>query len=253
MGKVGHCSPTSVYGWLVQLCIGILGISSIGVKWSCESPRRSLTTLLLDVSKQIVGGFITHFTKVAFSVIIKKMSDDGDCDSETTCCDTECVAYVVQSAFQALLVIPPAAFVLHLSTKYAERRGYETLYPFGDYGLPLQRKRLFHQLAMWALIMALCNAVIEAVFFIPLHEYLNDLGRAMLSWVRCAGGDAELWVVILAIPLFIDTLQYLVYDQIIKNKYLVIDEADAVASVPVLGTTNDGGSSDDDKVLRIFP
>ncbi|KAJ9450952.1 hypothetical protein DIPPA_30319 [Diplonema papillatum] len=60
-------------------------------------------------------------------------------------------------------------------------------------------------------------------------------------------------MVILAIPLFIDTLQYLVYDQIIKNKYLVIDRADAVASVPVLGTVNDGGSSDDDKVLRIFP
>eukprot|EP01059_Diplonema_ambulator_P002002 TRINITY_DN11644_c0_g1_i1.p1 TRINITY_DN11644_c0_g1~~TRINITY_DN11644_c0_g1_i1.p1 ORF type:complete len:272 (+),score=71.77 TRINITY_DN11644_c0_g1_i1:70-885(+) len=218
--NVGHCSPTSIYGWLVQLCIGIVGMSSILFKWSMEKPRRSVITLLLDVSKQIVGGFITHFTKVGFSVIINHLSHD-DCDPEKSCCDTECIAYVVQSTFQALLVIPPAFLMLRLFVRWATKREWKLLVPFGDYYAKpgvYCKKRVAAQLGIWAFIMGLCNAIVEACFFIPLRDQLNDAGRFLLSWVRCADHSAELWVVILGIPMFIDTMQYLVYDCIIAHK-----------------------------------
>ena len=218
VSRVGHCSPTSIYGWLVQLCIGIVAFSSVIIRWTCEKHRRPVLTLLLDCSKQIVGGAVTHFTKVGFSVIIHSLLEKKKpCDSTVECCDSECITYVVQSGFQALLVIPPAYVILQLVKMIARKREWTLILPFGDYGQPLQKWRIFAQLGAWTLIMVVCNIAVEAAFFIPLRSELHDLGKYVFSWARCLSNGAELWIVILVVPVVIDTLQYLIYDTVIKR------------------------------------
>eukprot|EP01060_Flectonema_neradi_P040665 TRINITY_DN9364_c0_g1_i1.p1 TRINITY_DN9364_c0_g1~~TRINITY_DN9364_c0_g1_i1.p1 ORF type:complete len:272 (+),score=30.30 TRINITY_DN9364_c0_g1_i1:37-852(+) len=220
VSRVGHCSPTSIYGWLVQLCIGIVAFSSVILRWSCEKHRRPVLTLLLDCGKQIVGGAVTHFTKVGFSVIIKTLLEKKKpCDPTQDCCDSECITYVVQSGFQALLVIPPAYVILQLVKLIARKREWKHILPFGDYGHPVEKKRIFLQLGAWTIIMVVCNLCVEMAFFIPLRSELHELGKYVFSWARCLSNGAELWIVILVVPVVIDTLQYLIYDTVIKRPH----------------------------------
>ena len=50
--REGTCSPTSVWGWLVQSCIGIAVLCVLSLKWRFEKPRRRLVVFAIDCAKR---------------------------------------------------------------------------------------------------------------------------------------------------------------------------------------------------------
>ena len=105
--REGYCSPTSIYGWMVQCGIGIAVLCVLSLKWRFEKPRRRLVVFGIDCAKQVVGSGVIHFTKVFFSKVLEGVSEQVD-----ECHDSSCLWYLTQSCLQPLFIVPTSALLL---------------------------------------------------------------------------------------------------------------------------------------------
>merc|ERR1719387_338362 len=85
----GTCELFGLFGIAVQVLIGVWCFVVLVILWRWERPRRSFSTWLGDMSKQMVGAAWGHFMNIAMALIF------GLAPNGATPANNQCVWYTV--------------------------------------------------------------------------------------------------------------------------------------------------------------
>ena len=238
-------SPTAAEGcallggtiaYCIQFLLGVTAIASLVYKRHIERPQRPWMIWAFDVGKQLVGGFLVHFMNIGVSFIMGK---DGD----------EC-AWCVESPGTTLLLTsktilafpfpnsPPIPrnryfinfFVdctLGVAIVYAAHEticrvakkafGQQTaLARIGHYGTPPSKRVWGAQCAAY-LAAIVFNKVVVASLLYAAKGAMADFGNWLFGPLQ-SNPDAELVVVMVLCPWLLTSLQFWIFDYLLKAK-----------------------------------
>ncbi|GAA5841634.1 hypothetical protein JCM11251_004237 [Rhodosporidiobolus azoricus] len=217
-----QCRLLGPFALVIQAIMGALVLLSLVVKRMRERPRRKWKIWLGDVSKQVVGQAFVHASNVAISALIATHNSDN-------ACSLYALNILIDTTLGVLLLYYFLRLSTHLMQTYRDP-GYAT----GYYGPPPS-----FSLALWgeqaavyvACLAAMKVAVVVLFWILPGME---DVVSWALAWIT--NDEAQVFVVMLVLPLVMNIFQFLVVDSIIKS--------------PTPSTGLPGGPESDEEALR---
>mmetsp|Transcript_101677 Transcript_101677/g.323039 ORF Transcript_101677/g.323039 Transcript_101677/m.323039 type:complete len:248 (+) Transcript_101677:51-794(+) len=203
------------FGILVQTVLFLIILLVLVVKKKLEdrqrSTRRPWSTFLLDISKQLVGNGWLHMLNLACATLL------GLEQALMSPCEWYWVSIVVDTTLgcyvEYVLLTHITSALVFISGNAAEE------FRSGSYRHPstgeFQPRRYAKQLAVWLLVVSLMKVSmlgLTILFKKPLHTIASTVLRSVL-------GDpaAELLVVMIVTPLFMNALQCWVVDNFIRE------------------------------------
>ena len=205
-----HC--TLLGGWFavfIQLGLAVLCIMTLVYKRYGEHPKRDWVVWSLDVMKQGFGATYGHFANILMSATIAKGLPSGDE------CQWYCLNFVIDSTFGTFFNISILMVVELIMSKYSKGKSKECL-RFGAYGSPPSLNSWFGQLIVWIIIISLGKLIILPVL-IYLSSPLNDIISIVFSSMSNYP-DVELVIVMVIVPLILNTLQFWLQDSYLKQR-----------------------------------
>ena len=178
-------------------------------KRSKERPQRPLKIWLLDVSKQVMGGFEAHVLNLLIAVVLDGRTEKGAGTDE-------CEWYFVNFSIDTSLGVVLNLLLLRLLSLAAKKRGWTALQNTGFYGDPVDYEVWAKQLSAWLLIIPLVKLVLLlfiSVLIVPLGWY----GSFALGWLQ-GTPRVELAVVMVLCPCAMNVGQYWVQDTFLKRR-----------------------------------
>lgn len=226
-GSRAGCSPgalTDPYGLAVQGVLAVLAFLSLVLKRSCEPSkvRRPWLVWFFDTSKQLTGAAVIHILNVFVSELFR-----GDP------CTFYFISFLLDSSIGLLFIYGGVKLV----SLIAQRRHYETL-KFGDYGAPPQCRPWFHQCLVFVILVV---AEKIGVTILMQLEFWRQVREVILSPITSP--TVELFIVLLVVPLILNTFMFWVVDNFTMRKVLGITNGTGGANVsPVkrFGSIDDG-------------
>lgn len=201
--------PHSTFSVVVQAVLGLLAFLSVFLRWTTfEKPRRDGETFILDAGRLFFAGSLGHFLNVFYSFAVEA-SNDGD----------QCKFYLVNYVVDFFLGVPATYLVLILTSMIAQRRGWASIRFRGRYTDDTGRTSV----TIWfKQCMEFCLAIFitKTVLVIPLFAARKSAGMfgylLIPSFVR-ESPRFELVFVMVLVPTVLNILQFLIFDQILKD------------------------------------
>jgi len=228
--KPTHCAV--IEGWfplLVQVVLGLIAFSSLIIKRFLEKPRRPWIIWGMDVSKQIVSSLAAHSMGIISSLIMSHITES----------DSECAWYLVTFFIDTTLGMAVSISLMKLAALFALKSQLWFLsylaHPgfYGPVSLDWKQKQTYIFLGAWAsqtAVWALFTLVGRVVCLITVIV-LSPLLIVVADWIAYPFNghpDIFLVVVMLAAPLGMNTIQFVVQDVFlkltVKKKNLPTDE-----------------------------
>uniref|UniRef100_A0A8D8S2Y0 Store-operated calcium entry regulator STIMATE n=1 Tax=Cacopsylla melanoneura TaxID=428564 RepID=A0A8D8S2Y0_9HEMI len=200
--STGHCSQdalTGAFGWLLQLILASLAFTCLIFKRFCEPKyeRRPWIIWFYDTSKQVIGSLVIHMTN-----IILASDFQGD----------PCTWYVIHFLLDSSLGL----FLIYLGIRYAcylAKRNAWSMLDFGEYGNPPSYHIWLSQCCLY--VFLLLNVKVVITFLMKL-QFWSDVSRFILSPIT--NPQAELAIVMLIIPFFVNAIQFWITDDILMHQ-----------------------------------
>lgn len=210
------------FGWWLQGLLGVLSLGSLFAKRWKEKPRRPWRIFLFDSFKQASGAFFVHMLNLGNSWFMAAVYEHD-----------ACVWYWLNIMVDTTLGV----YFQYLLLSGARRllKGASFL-EYGYYGSPPRVSACLSQAASWqvfCLLMKIAACLFMAVLQKPLIFISTNLLAAVDPYPK-----AKLFVVMIATPLVMNSLQYWLTDNFIKKQtpatrdipvYNVVGEAEVVA------------------------
>ena len=169
----------------------------------------------LDVGKQIVGGAFVHIANIAVAMMLEAADDVGNASNQ-------CVWYFLNFAVDCTLGVVIVAVVHEVLRQavicvyHRSNRRASALYEIGFYGSPPSTSHWIQQLKLWIASLAL-NKLVVLSLLIYAKDAMIDFGNALFSPLK-AHPKAELVVVMVICPWLLQTLQFWLFDWLLKAK-----------------------------------
>ncbi|GAA6003575.1 hypothetical protein JCM10207_000395 [Rhodosporidiobolus poonsookiae] len=196
-----QCRLLGPFALIIQAVMGAVVLGSLVVKRMREKPRRKWKIWLGDVGKQVVGQAFVHASNVAISDLIATHRSDNPCS-----------LYALNILIDTTLGVLLLYYFLRLSTHMMHR--FQPLYQTGFYGQPFSLALWGEQAAVYVACLAAMKVVVLAFFWIL--PGMEDAMTWALSWLT--SDEAQVFVVMLVLPLIMNLFQFLMVDSILKLK-----------------------------------
>lgn len=231
---MGECSLLpGVFGISVQLALAALVCLVLLLKKKLEDrsrrTRRTWTSFFLDCSKQLVGAGWVHLLNMASSMILGMRQTMGQCEW-----------YLVNIFVDDTLGVFVEYLLLRRIIRLLERivgdgadeyrSGSYHSFPGGEF----QFSRYMKQLVVWLVVVTLMK-VLMLVLVVLLTDPLHRVTDFFL-WPLFRSPVAELLVVMIITPFFLNALQFWVVDNFIQTK---LDNTQDLAQQDNLGDARD--------------
>ncbi|GIL79670.1 hypothetical protein Vretimale_12257 [Volvox reticuliferus] len=208
--------PTAILAQFVLLCIVI---TALLIKRHQERPRRAWNVWLLDVSKQACSAGAGHLCGMAIAVVAHKAATGV----------SECGWYLVVYLLDCTLGISLAILFHRLMHRVArwrhtqlmasrdreyEHPWTEALLESGNYGDPPNARRWVIQAAGWVTCVVAARLSVGATVMSMLRM-VAEIARS-LDRTFAGQPDAELFTVMVGIPMLLNVGQAWIQDQVLK-------------------------------------
>ncbi|KAK9866951.1 hypothetical protein WJX84_004349 [Apatococcus fuscideae] len=201
-----------------QLLLFILALSALAWKRHQERPQRPLNIWSMDVSKQIVSGFAAHLCGIIIAMLASTASESQA---------SECAWYFFAFTFDTTLGVAVTILIHKAAIAICQwciprcssgwlRSGLFAVAECGSYGDPPQTSRFVIQLVEWTLAMTLARLIVGTTV-IAAKELLVDAAR-LLDAAFAGHPTALLYFVMVMCPLFMNLIQALIQDAVLKWK-----------------------------------
>ncbi len=233
--------------YIVQLCLGLIGIGLIYLKYRREQPKRSFDVWIKDVSKQIGGLLWGHLINILLAMIIMYHGD-------------QCVPYFINYIIDAIFGVGLCLGLLAI-TKRLGRAYHLPCLDCGRYSPPLSMdltesldqsilsterpvpnswqpfKLWLQQLSVWLLIITLVKFFLFLVLILPIQSWWMELGSTILHGLT-ENESVELLIVMIIIPLIVNICQFFIQDYYFKKKPdTLLVELDTMMNTPYLSSS----------------
>ncbi|EFJ46002.1 hypothetical protein VOLCADRAFT_118259 [Volvox carteri f. nagariensis] len=208
--------PTALLAQFVLLCIVL---TALLIKRHQERPRRAWTVWLLDVSKQACSAGAGHLCGMAIAVVAHKAA------TQASECGWYLVVYLMDCTLGITLAIVfhrlmhRAARWRHSQLMAARDREHEhpwteALLESGNYGDPPNARRWLIQAAGWVTCVVTARLSVGGTVL----STLKVVERMALALDRAFVGqpEAELFTVMVGIPMLLNVGQAWIQDQVLK-------------------------------------
>ena len=205
----GRCELLSgAFAVSLQAFIALVALGTLVFKRNIERPQRAWDVWALDVGKQFVGGVFVHFANIGLSVLL---------ESDTTN-SNQCVwyfwNYFLDCTVGVLIVYTIHAGICTICVRLWPRGS--SFKRIGFYGNPPKLAVWWQQLKPW-LVALVVNKFIVGAFLLGLQEQMIDLGNAIFAPFKMHP-RVELVVVMLLCPWLLQTVQYWLFDCLLKAR-----------------------------------
>lgn len=202
------------FALFIQFILGSLCIGTLVVKRWTEVPRRPWDIWSFDALKQGIGATFGHFANIVLSVLLVSDIDSTPVDE----CQWYCLSYLVDST----LGITMNLLLLTAFESILKRQPNCSHLKFGDYGNPPSIRLFAAQLMVWLTIVLFTKVV---TYSLQLHYSLQfeTLMAYLLSGVS-EDPKLELVVVMIIIPMIVNSLQFWLTDMFLKNDDSTVDD-----------------------------
>jgi hypothetical protein len=191
----------------LQFLLLFISFSTLFYKRYIELPRRPWNIWVFDVSKQLIGGFCIHFLNIFVSGYILNVSGSD-----------ECSWYFLNYLIDCTVGIVIVYYIHNSIRKRIVNKQGETsaLYKIGDYNNPPDRMIWFKQFTLY-LFSLLMNKLIITLFLYITKKPMSIFGNWLFKPLQ-SNSDTELLVVMILCPFILSSLQYWLFDNMLKKK-----------------------------------
>ncbi|BGP29750.1 hypothetical protein JCM10296v2_001495 [Rhodotorula toruloides] len=197
------CRLLGPFALVIQGIMGAVVILSLVAKRMREKPRRKWKIWLGDVSKQVVGQAFVHSANIAISDLIALHTSDNPCS-----------LYALNILVDTTLGVLILYYLLRLSTHLMHTTFNQPAYQTGFYGSPFSLSLWGGQAAIYVACLTAMKIVVLVLFWA--FPVLEDVMSWMLGWVT--DDEAQVFIVMLVLPLVMNLFQFLMVDSILKSK-----------------------------------
>ncbi|KAF0689089.1 Aste57867_19361 [Aphanomyces stellatus] len=193
---------------LVQIALGIVGLSVLILKRNLEKPQRPFQVWAYDASKQAIGAGVAHAANLFIAIMLVKMAKNADATDE-------CAFYFINFTLDTSLGVALNWALLRLSMLAANYFNWTWLQVPGYYGNPIRTVVWLAQLLQWIVIVLTAKLII-ARFIYAAETTLNEFG----NWLFEPLSDypkVELLFVMVACPCLMNMLQFWITDNFLKK------------------------------------
>ena len=200
-----------IQGWFAFFIQGVLGfmcIMTLVIKRQTEIPRRDWNVWFLDALKQGIGSSFGHFANIFLSVIVNVQEYAVNIDE----CKWYCLSYLVDSTLGISINLAMITFVETITKRNRDCSKY---IKFGEYGNPPSMHLFLPQLAIWLIIVMVTKCI---TYSLQLY-FATELGVMMNFLLFYVESDPkfELVMVMIIIPVTVNSMQFWVTDMILKS------------------------------------
>ncbi|ETW06287.1 hypothetical protein H310_02580 [Aphanomyces invadans] len=208
--------------YAVQMLLFVIALTSLWYKRHVERPKRSVEIWMMDVSKQGLGAVVGHFTNILIAISLPHVTD-------------QCVWYFLNFFIDFTLGTVISLSLLRLQQEAALWANFPVLFESGDYGSPPSYRIWGIQLAAWLSIIIFSKGIVTSVLIATAHP-LSAIGNALFR--PLAGHPfAELVLVMIVIPSFLNVVQFWIQDSFLKR------DAGGIFAYYARGKTSSGSIS----------
>lgn len=202
-----------VFEVAVQAFLLISALAGLAIKRRFERPKRVRIVWLCDVAKQCVGGSFIHVANMALSSYIADAAGGGSFGGDP------CAFYFCNFFADSTLGVFVVAAVHGGARKFVRKlaRGRRThLDVIGDYGAPPSQRVFFSQLAIWVFALAV-NKIFIAFLLYKFRIPISSLAASAFAPMRRQESDFELIFVMVLAPWVLTTMQFQLFDAVLKG------------------------------------
>lgn len=215
-------------GYLVQMLLFVVCMSSLMIKWRMESPPRTLKVFFLDTSKQICSSGWLHCLNLIIAMRLRRGSESGD----------ECAWYWVNLMADTTFGLLVVYSTLRLSEKLL---GYQS----GNYRVPAGTHQQLHvdyskwlrQIVLYLAIVSVKKIAVVVLIWLLLPHSMN-VGIWATHWIGNA--HVRLMFVMVITPVFMDTFSFWVTDNFIKYDESAETAKASMDRIPILKASEPG-------------
>jgi hypothetical protein len=200
----GH---NQIFSVIVNMLLGILSLSSLLIKrkWF-DKRKRSNHVFFLDAARLAIAGGFGHILNI---LLASALDDTGLKD--------QCKFYLVNYMIDLLIGVPLSYIIILGNTIIAERFGWISLRRKGFYGRPIDYSVWAKQTLEFTFSLALAKVLLA----IPLFTFKADFEIIGGDLVRPVDAHPhfELFFVMILVPVSLNSLQFVIFDQILQDEY----------------------------------
>lgn len=211
------CVLLDNFGKVIQIVCALLAFSSLVIKRFRESPQRPWIIWGADVSKQIASGLSAHLVGMLTATLVASTTDDL----------SPCSWYLVAFVTDVLIGVPISLGLLKLGTTVMSKiPALEKYTKTGDYGQTIEDGKLdkqpefkiwFFQMTYWVFGCVVPGRFVCMGIVYTLRHQLSFVARAISNFRPFKENNKlELVFVMLAGPLLLNSMQYLIQDAFLK-------------------------------------
>lgn len=207
---MNHCELINGgFSIFIQMLLGFIAIVSLILKRKFfENPRRNRTIWLYDISKQIIGQMFAHACNILIALILAKHKDDTDP------CEWYLINYMLDTVIGVL--------ICYMFIKLLNKISYRYNKPFLRSGNYLSNNRCngcryMIQLSLWLSIILLSKIIILLLILVPFKSLLQKFGDILVHPL-VNDPKTELVVVMIIVPLVMNSFQYWIQDTFLKDR-----------------------------------
>ena len=200
-----------LFSYLIQIFLGLVAVSSLVYKRHIELPQRPWKIWSFDVSKQLIGGFFVHIGNICVSAYILNKSD-GD----------ECAWYFINFFVDCTIGVG-IVYISHKLickiVKYYDIFSSEintALSHIWEYNDPPELKIWAIQLIPYILSLVFNKIIIVSSLY-ALENPMTKFGNWLFGSLD-NNPNGELVVVMILCPWLLTTLQFWMFDKLLKAK-----------------------------------
>lgn len=201
------CKLMGPFAILIQSLMASVALASLLYKRNLESPRRPLLIWSMDTSKQAIAASLVHFTNVlvsSFSVLL----GGGELSANP------CGWYFLNLLLDTTIGVYILYLLLVSTTTLLKKMGVLNL-DSGIYGNPPSFYTWFKQLLVF--LFSWVWVKLAVVFILVALPFFNSFALWVLSVFR-GSVDAQIIFTMFVFPLFMNIVQAILTDRIIKGK-----------------------------------
>jgi hypothetical protein len=196
--------------YAIQLLLGVIAFATLWYKRHVERPRRPLQIWFMDVGKQMIGASTGHFMNLFVSIQMPPVTD-------------ECAWYFLNFLGDCTLGMMVSLAFLRLQQELAFSMNWVNIQESGDYGNPPSYKVWVLQLLAWLVIIIFSKAIVVSVM-IAASTPLGLFGELLFHSLR-GYPFAELVLVMIVCPSFLNVVQFWIQDSFLKRDVSVLPTA----------------------------
>eukprot|EP00340_Litonotus_pictus_P004998 CAMPEP_0170517020 /NCGR_PEP_ID=MMETSP0209-20121228/3119_1 /TAXON_ID=665100 ORGANISM="Litonotus pictus, Strain P1" /NCGR_SAMPLE_ID=MMETSP0209 /ASSEMBLY_ACC=CAM_ASM_000301 /LENGTH=295 /DNA_ID=CAMNT_0010802153 /DNA_START=407 /DNA_END=1294 /DNA_ORIENTATION=- len=211
----GGCELLGNFGYIIQGILGVMSFAVLVYKRFSENPKRTWKVWFFDSSKQLSSAGMAHIMNVIIAIFLSEQSDNGD----------SCVWYFINIFIDSTLGMLICLLFLSILNKLAEANNWRSMqsglyFEFyvkdGKLRNRLKISMYAYQLLSWLGIVVV-SKIILALIQLSINGFLEDFGTTIL-WPFKNVPKLKLIIVMIFIPVIMNSIQFWVQDNFLKLK-----------------------------------